>query len=174
LGWALNLAATSLLLLAGCERFAHKYDYGGTLLHTDGTPAAGEKVSVLPWERFYRYEFEAGQPKRIDELDEWATVTDQQGRFSGSVNGETTYLQWLCLPVAPAPRLTEIYVWVHDASDWSKITVPLGKGSQERDYSGGRHLELPPLTMPSPTTPQRGGCRHIQPSAPSSGRPGSG
>ena len=43
--------AVALLLpcAAGCERFAHQYAYRGTLLHADGTPAAGAKVSVLPF-----------------------------------------------------------------------------------------------------------------------------
>ena len=145
--FTLAAAVSAVLILAGCERFAHRYDYRGTLLRSDGTPAAGVEVSVLPWERFYFYGVEDGQPKRLDILDQWATVTDGRGRFAGHVNGGTTYLRWAFLPVAAAPELPEVFVWVRGPAGWSKTVVPLDAASQARGYPGGRHIDLRPVTQ---------------------------
>ena len=82
-------------------------------------------------------------------MDDLATVTDRHGRFSGRGNGPTTYVQWLSLPRAPAPALSRVNVWVHDGSGWSPVTVPLTKAWQSRGFPGGRHVDLPAVTVPS-------------------------
>jgi hypothetical protein len=148
-----SLPILLLLIVTGCEDFAYTYDYRGTLLKPDGTPAAGVDVSVQPSAR-HSYAYEKVGPgdsdvRRVDLLDHWATTTDERGRFSGNVNGDSQYTRWLCLPTAPAAaRLQSMYVWVRRPAGWSPIVVPLDEASQARGYSGGRHVDLPAVTLP--------------------------
>jgi len=146
------LLALLLLIVTGCEDFAYTYDYRGTLLKADGTPAAGVSVSVQPSAR-RSYAYEKVGPsdadvRWVDMLDHWTTTTDTRGRFSGNVNGDSQYTRWLCLPTAPAAaKLQSMYVWVRQPSGWSPIVVPLDEASQKRGYSGGRHIDLPTVTL---------------------------
>jgi hypothetical protein len=135
------------LVLGGCESMAYHYDYQGVLFIADKTPAVGVKVSVQASVELSQWIKNAPRSDLLDGQD--STFTDEEGRFNGVVNGDGTYTQWLSIPVRAAPKLNGIYVWIFRQSEWSPIYVPLTDAAQTRGYSGGRHVDLPTIVLPS-------------------------
>lgn len=140
-----------LSTLVGCEDHSFHYDYAGRLLTPDGSAAANVQLYVIDREGL---EFVHGHHPEYNYSEEehwkyWGTRTDQDGRFQAWFNFGGTYTKWFdTFPsIPPAKQLDTVYVVVRRGEEWVPILVTLDEKSQAHGSDGGRHIDLPPVTI---------------------------
>jgi hypothetical protein len=139
-----------VLLAAGCDFHSFHYDASGRLLYSTGAPASGVTVVLdgpSPWdtEPPELGDFERQMPHEY--VREMKAETDSDGRFHARFVAGKLYSTMSCTP-PPGQELPEVYVWANYQRQWWPIIVPIDSRMQQRAYPGGRHIDLPDVSLP--------------------------
>lgn len=152
-GVSLLLLLFSGLGVLGCgESRPYYYQYSGTLLKSDGSPAAGAKLFVTDAEGLRQHQTD---DSRWNGWRYSGADISAGGQFTGLFNSsEEAPYRWLdLLPIPrPARKLDGVYVFYSlRHCEWESVFVRLDEKAQAHGFPGGRELDLNTIVLPRPS-----------------------
>lgn len=147
----------SAAVVTGCDYRPYTYDALGKIVWDDGKPAVGVSVLLdtpeptLPPPRSSA-DF-ASRHFPIEYVRDYSAITDNHGIFKCNCIAGQMY-SGFAFSAPPAPPLDTVYLWVKPDSEWLLKFIRLNSESQMVSHPGGRHINLPTVVLPRPTTLQ--------------------